>query len=564
MKKKPESPDPNLMRSVQVGAILLCVGLAATTQVFAQRRLNRPPSGRELEGTPILTAGTSVVPDGTVLIIEIDSRLDSGTAQPSDRFLARIATPVIDGSGRTLLPEGALIEGHVTSVKKAKWRHRSGELGLSFDHIEFGDGRRLLLRGTLVSANNRIDEEGNLKAKSATRRDILISSGGAAAGAGVGMVTGASILAGTGVGAAAGLTVALLIKGKDVVIDPGDRFNLQLVQPLYLTSASSGGLGQRSGITTRPRTPVRLQPGAGSGTSAPRPTTRFIPGSSPTGSNTVRTVAGPVSVHDVRAERDRDGYLRVLVTAETPTNGWRIYTHHEIQSGDTLDIRLRGVPSSTQGLRMVSHTPAPTIIVQDRNGDIRRIVVRGLNGDRYLAIGAGSGAARSDSYQPTPRTTPSGSQTNPPPPGSGPSDGFGGAINIPPSTGGSSRSALSSLATQVANQIEVFRSNYAGDIGLWMNRDGTVDVLGKRRPSAAERQLFDTLGYMFTSARALAAPTLDSYTRQQSRQRLQDDNQAAQQTWQRVRSTGVITQERERQWQSLQNNLRALLDAAAR
>lgn len=564
MKKETKSPDVNLKASVLVAAILFCAGFTSTSEVFAQRRLNRPPSGRELEGTPILAAGTSVVPDGTVLIIEMDSRLDSGTAQPSDRFLARIATPVIDGSGRTLLPEGALIEGHVTSVKKAKWRHRSGELGLSFDHIEFGDGRRLLLRGTLVSANNRVDEEGNLKAKSATRRDILISSGGAAAGVGVGMVTGASILAGTGVGAAAGLTVALLIKGKDVVIDPGDRFNLQLVQPLYLTSASSGGFGQRSGGATRPRTPIRLRSDAGAGISAPRPTTRFIPGLSPNSPNTVKVVSGPVSIYDVRAERDRDGYLRVLVTAETPTSGWRIYTHHEIQSGDTLDIRLRGVPSSTQGTRMVSRPTAPTIMVQDRNGDIRRIIVRGLNGDRYLTIGAGSGSARIDSYQPSPRTAPSGSQTNRPSLGSGSSDGLGGSINIPPATGGSSRSTLSSLASQVANQIEVFRSNYAGDIGLWMNRDGTIDEIGERRPSAAQRQLFDTLSYMINSARALAAPTLDSYTRQQSRQRLQDDNQAARQTWQRVLSAGAITQERERQWQSLQNNLRALLDAASR
>jgi hypothetical protein len=558
MKKKPESLDLNLVRSVLVGAILLCVVLASTTRVFAQRRLNRPPSGRELEGTPILAAGTSVVPEGTVLIVEMDSRLDSGTAQPSDRFLARIATPVIDGNGRTLLPEGALIEGHVTSVKKAKWRHRSGELGLSFDHIEFGDGRRLLLRGTLVSGNNRIDEEGNLKAGSATKRDILISSGGAVAGAGVGMVTGASILAGTGVGAAAGLTVALLMKGKDVVIDPGDRFNLQLVQPLYLTSSwtSSSGFGQRSGTTSRSRAPVRLQPSTPSRINQPGSAGSLSPGS-----NTIRTVAGPVAIHDVRAERDRDGYLRVLVTAETPTNGWRIYTHYEIQPRDTLDIRLRGVPPSTQGTRVVSHPSAPTIMVQDRNGDIRRIIVRGSNGDRYLTIGPGSGSARNDSYQPISRPTPSSPQTDRPRPGSGPSDGSFGNITIPPSTGGS---ALSSLATQVANQIETFRANYAADIGVWMNRDGTIDEIGERRPSAAQRQLLDTLGYMLNSARALAAPALDPYAKQQSRQRLQDDNQVAQQTWQRARSSGSFTQERERQWQSLQNNVRALIDAASR
>ncbi|MGE0127298.1 MAG: hypothetical protein AB7U82_04250 [Blastocatellales bacterium] len=542
------------------------------TEVFAQRRLNRPPSGRELEGTPILAAGTSVIPDGTVLIIEMDSRLDSGTAQPSDRFLARIATPVVDESGRTLLPAGALIEGHVTAVKKAKWRHRSGELGLSFDYIEFGDGRRILLRGTLVSPNNRIDEEGNLKAKSATRRDIIISTGGAAAGAGVGLVTGASILAGGGLGAAAGLTVALLIKGKDVVIDPGDRLNLQLVQPLYLTSA--GNFGQRSGTGSRGRVPIPLQPGARTGGTS----RGFIPGSSSGGAssnnpNSVRTVPGLVAVHDVRAERDRDGYLRVLVTAETPSNGWRIYTHHEIPSRDTLDIRLRGVPPSGYGSRGVSHPSAPTILVEDRNSAIRRIVVRGSNGDRYLSLGSGSTAARLDSNQSNARTFPSNSQTPPrnpplvrPRTGSGPSDGSSINLGFPSSTGNSSRSSssLSALATQVANQIEVFRSNYAGDIGLWMNRDGTIDEIGQRRPGANERLFFDTLGDLHNSARTLATPSLDTYTRQQSGQRFRNDLQTAQQLWQRVRSTGVVNQDRDRQWQRLQNDLRALSDSSGR
>ena len=63
-------------------ATLLCLGFASTTQVFAQRA-GRPPSGRQLEGTPILPSGTRVIPDGTVLIIEMDTKLNSGTAQVS-------------------------------------------------------------------------------------------------------------------------------------------------------------------------------------------------------------------------------------------------------------------------------------------------------------------------------------------------------------------------------------------------------------------------------------------------------------------------------------------------
>src|SRR5215510_4376251 len=405
MKKKLKSRESNLKRSAPaalVVAIMLCVTFASTTQVFAQRRLGRPPSGRQIEGTPILPAGTSVIPDGTILIIEMDSKINSGTAQVSDRFLSRISTPVIDAGGRTLLQAGTIIEGHVASVKKARWGHRSGELGLSFDWVEFGDGRRIPLRGTLVSGSNPIDEEGDLRAKSSAKRDVLVTTGGAVAGAGVGMVTGASILVGGGAGAAAGLTAVLIMKGKNVDIDPGERFNLQLVQPMSLTSGYYGdyyrqvvGTGSRRRQITRP-VPLQNRPQDYTG--------ELIPADP----NSIRTQWSRVPVYDARAERAADGMLRVLVSAETPTTGWRIYTNHEVKPSDTLDIRLMGIPPSQYGVRQTTHPSAPEICLDDRSNVIRRIIIRGQNSARYLTIGPGatSASAAPNSQAPPPRQQP--------------------------------------------------------------------------------------------------------------------------------------------------------------
>jgi hypothetical protein len=546
MKKKFKSWDSKRSAPAALAVvILLCVGVASTTEVFAQRRLGRPPSGRELEGTPILAAGTTVIPDGTVLVIEMDTKLNSGTAQVSDRFLARIATPVVDAGGRTLLQSGAIVEGHVASVKKARWAHRSGELGLAFDYVDFGNGRRLPLRATLISGSNPIDEEGDLRAKSSARRDILVTSGGAAAGAGVGMVTGASILAGGGVGAAAGLTVVLIMKGKNVDIDPGERFNLQLVQPISLRGGTSGTRG------TRITRPLPLQ--------------NRQQDSIPYDPNSIRTQWSRVPVYDARAERGNDGLLRVVVTAETSTTGWRIYTNHEIQPRDTLDIRLMGIPPSQYGVKRISHPSAPEICVEDRNSEIRRIVIRGLNGSRYLAIGQGVTSARAEALS---QQAPSIRQPNSPPrsqsgrirPGAGPSDGSFG--NFPPPT--SSAGNLPSLARQVANQIEILRSNYAASVNLWMNNDGTAESFGSRRTTPTERQLFDTLTFLLTSARSLAAPSSDAYTRQRAGQQLRADTQTAQQIWQRVKQTGVISQDLDNQWVNTLSNLRALGSAAIR
>ena len=554
MKKKFKSWDfERSARAVLAAVILLCVGFASTTQVFAQRRMGRPPSGHELEGTPILAAGTTVIPDGTVLIVEMDTKLNSGTAQISDRFLARIATPVVDAGGRTLLQSGAIVEGHVASVKKARWGHRSGELGLSFDYIEFGDGRKLPLRATLVSGSNPVDEEGDLRAKSSTRRDILVTTGGAVAGAGVGMVTGASILAGGGAGVAAGLTVVLIMKGKNVNIDPGERFNLQLVQPLSLTSTNSYGRGAGTGTkrTRQITRPIPLQPRARAST--PRSSASLEPSGDP---NSIRTQWARVPVYDVRAERDREGLLRVLVTAETQTTGWRIYTNHEVPSRDTLDVRLLGIPPSQYGAKQISHPSASAIRLEDRNSEIRRIIVRGRNGDRYLTIGQGVTSARIDSNSQSSQSSqrPATRQTSRPRP---PSDGT--VSNLPSSAGN-----IPSLATQTANQVEVLRSNYAAAIGLWINSDGTAESLGGRKTTATEMQLYDTLSYLLTSAKSLATPSLGAYNRQRAGQQLQRDSQTAQQMWQKVKLTGVISQDLDRQWQNAQSNLRALSNAAVR
>jgi hypothetical protein len=545
--------------------ILLCFGCASTAEVFAQRRPGRPQSEYQYEGTPILPAGTNVIPDGTVLTVEMDTKLNSGTAQVSDRFLARLAIPVIDAGGRTLLDAGAIIEGHVASVKKARWAHRSGEMGLSFDYVELGNGRRIPLRATLVGGSNPINDEGDLKAKSAGKRDVLVTSGGAVAGAGVGLVTGATMLAGTGVGAAAGLTVVLIMKGKNVDIDPGERFQLELVQPMSLASRGAGAY-YRGSIGTRRRSyrrPVPLQYGE---RYPPRSGGELFDGRGGPAyedPNSVRTQWSRVPIFDTRAERDRDGLLRVLVTAETPTTGWRIYTNHE-QAQDTLNIRLMGIPPSRYGAKRTSHPSAPTVCIEDRNSAIRRIVIHGQNSSRSLTIGQGATSAQADNfsqsappgqqpyYQPrsqSRRTRPRGYQY----------DGFSGNL---PSTA-SPTGSLSSLARRTASQVDTLRLNYAAQVGLWVTRDGSVNV-GKRRATDAERELYDTLSDLVTSARSLAAPSSRAYDKQRAVERLRDDTQNAQRMWQDVKKTGIITRTLDNEWLTALSNLRALNNAALR
>jgi hypothetical protein len=123
---------------------------------------------------------------------------------------------------------------------------------------------------------------------------------------------------------------------------------------------------------------------------------------------------------------------------------------------------------------------------------------------------------------------------------------------------------LPSLARQVANQIELLRSNYAAAVGLFMYNDGTAESIGPRRTTPTERQLYDTLTFLLTSARSLAAPSSDAFSRQRAGQQLQADTQTAQQMWQRVKQTGLISQALDNQWVNTLSNLRTLGNAAIR
>jgi gas vesicle protein len=79
-----------------------------------------------------------------------------------------------------------------------------------------------------------------------------------------------------------------------------------------------------------------------------------------------------------------------------------------------------------------------------------------------------------------------------------------------------------------------------------------------------EKQLYDTLSFLLASAKSLAAPSSGASNRQRDGRQLQADTQTAQQMWQRVKSTGVISPELDRQWQNTLSSLHELSNAAIR
>ncbi|MEP7337673.1 MAG: hypothetical protein ABI977_07990, partial [Acidobacteriota bacterium] len=298
--------------------------------VSAQTRLRRAPE-RLLESTPSLPAGTRVIPAGWPITLEMETPLSSATAQVSDRFRARVVPSVTDDNGNILIREGTVVEGHITAAKKARWRHRSGYIALAFDNFITTSNRTAPVRAILTGADskdrNRLDEEGTIKGGNQTRRDILFIGGGAGAGAAIGVFTGGALLGG-GIGAAVGLTAALLLKGQDAVVPRGHLFGMELVQPFSVSQLEAPRIDNSiPGVVPERPTPVRVK----SQSSAPATTNGLS--------------AGPLDPRDVTVERMPDGTVQLRINVETPTPGWRVYTNHD-EVGSVARIRLRGVPLS--------------------------------------------------------------------------------------------------------------------------------------------------------------------------------------------------------------------------
>lgn len=171
---------------------------------------------------------SGIIPQDSILLIELQSSLSTDASQPGDRFQARVIDP------REFA--GAVIEGRVTRVKRAGKVKGAAELQLTFETIRM-DNRTVGFRAdviSLVDTGNSdeagtVDSEGGVKGKDSTKDNV--SKIGASTG--IGAVIGAIVGGGRGaaIGAAIGGTVGtagvLRSTGKDLRLDRGQQLRIR-------------------------------------------------------------------------------------------------------------------------------------------------------------------------------------------------------------------------------------------------------------------------------------------------------------------------------------------------
>jgi hypothetical protein len=175
--------------------------------------------------------GTYTLRANTVIRVRMNDELNSENAHVGDTFSVTATDPVY--SGRTqVIPRGSTIYGRVENVTRAERKGKSGTISVIFDSIELPNGYTRSINGSLISSDEleNVDDEGQLKGRSATKRNAIFIGGGAGAGAVIGAIAGGGkgALIGAAIGAGLGTGGALLTKGQEVKIKEGTEFGVIL------------------------------------------------------------------------------------------------------------------------------------------------------------------------------------------------------------------------------------------------------------------------------------------------------------------------------------------------
>jgi hypothetical protein len=130
------------MKSGMLGFVVSLVFATAGTRAQAAAPSEKTNSGQT---EPSLVAGTAIN-------VALDSSVDSKKAKQGDTVVAHTTDSVRSADGRTILPKGTKLIGHVTRVSSRSNGESESMLGMQFDKAKMKDGQEVPLGPLMVQA----------------------------------------------------------------------------------------------------------------------------------------------------------------------------------------------------------------------------------------------------------------------------------------------------------------------------------------------------------------------------------------------------------------------------
>lgn len=186
----------------------------------------------------IFTGEITTVKKGSKLKVSVSSIINTTYAEENDEFFAQITNDVSTEKG-VIIPAGSYAHGSIEDLRTARRLGRDGFVDLKFDYIITPDGRKVPIEASMTTKANPVKNAAKHVAK-----DTGYMLGGGAVG---GMMAlnmlglpaavathGGTLAGGAGLGAVAGLGIALSEKGKEAIITPGEELKVQVKSSVEL------------------------------------------------------------------------------------------------------------------------------------------------------------------------------------------------------------------------------------------------------------------------------------------------------------------------------------------
>jgi len=231
---------------------------AAPQAAPASNPAPQPPAGDAApQGAPAAAFAkpkTYTVPEGTKVLLQLRSSINTKSAKPGDGVYLASTFPVVVGN-RVVIPAGVYVQGVVDRVERAGHVKGRSQLDMHFTSIIFPNGTVVEIPGivnSLPGAHKQTvkdDGEGTIEQNADKGRNagevakIAIPTGGTVGSIG-GLADGhplAGGIAGIGAGLAAAGLVSLFTRGADVNIESGAQLEMVLQRPLVLEEENLSG-----------------------------------------------------------------------------------------------------------------------------------------------------------------------------------------------------------------------------------------------------------------------------------------------------------------------------------
>ena len=178
-----------------------------------------------------MTGSVMTVPKGESFDAILQSSISSDSLAENDTIAATLCTDWYY-DGILIAPQGSVLYGHATDIKKAGYAYSNGKLAMTFDEILTPAGDRIKLSSNKVYIDIKESKRG------------LKIAGNVVIGAVGGLVTGVlyslisrgdvagGLAIGSAIGAAGGVVSAVAHKGEAVEVPAGTVITVRLVQPV--------------------------------------------------------------------------------------------------------------------------------------------------------------------------------------------------------------------------------------------------------------------------------------------------------------------------------------------